>query len=77
VTETVSKSRFKAKALEYLRNVEHRHEELIITDHGRPVAKVVPLVSDVADLLAPFRGSVTDYRDPLAPVGLGDWEALG
>ena len=32
-----------AKVLAYLREVEERGEELIITDHGRPVVKIVPL----------------------------------
>ncbi|MHB0980928.1 MAG: type II toxin-antitoxin system Phd/YefM family antitoxin [Thermoleophilia bacterium] len=72
----VSKSRFKAMALEYLRNVEQRGEELVITDHGRPVARVVPLTTDVEGLLAPFRGAVVSYRDPTEPVAGGDWEAL-
>lgn len=72
----VSKSKFKAKALEYLRNVEQRGEVLVITDHGRPVVKVVPFTTDVEDMLAPFRGSLTVYHDPTEPVAAGDWEAL-
>ena len=77
MAQTVSKSKFKAKALEYLRNVENGREELIITDHGRPVVKVVPLVAGAGDLLAPFRGTLTSYHDPLEPVGTEDWESLG
>lgn len=77
MTQTVSKSKFKAKALEYLRDVENGRKELIITDHGRPVVKVVPLLTGAGDLLAPFRGTLTSYRDPLEPVGTGDWESLG
>ncbi len=77
MAQSVSKSKFKAKALEYLRNVEQRGEELVITDHGRPVVKVVPLTMNVEDLLAPFRGSLTLYHDPTEPVAAGDWESLG
>ena len=40
--ETVSKSRFKPAALQYFRRVEQKGEEIVITDRGRPVAKVVP-----------------------------------
>ncbi|GAB4262255.1 MAG: hypothetical protein Kow00122_18730 [Thermoleophilia bacterium] len=76
MTQTVSKSRFKAKALEYLREVEQRGEELIITDHGRPVAKVVPLVKDPEELLKSFRGALVWYHDPTEPVGEEGWEAL-
>ncbi|MCZ7663196.1 MAG: type II toxin-antitoxin system Phd/YefM family antitoxin [Thermoleophilia bacterium] len=76
MAETVSKSKFKARALEYLRHVEQSGQELIITDRGRPVAKVVPLSTDVDSLLAPFRGALSWYKEPTEPVGEDDWEAL-
>jgi prevent-host-death family protein len=40
--ETVSKSVLKAKMLEYFRHVEQDGEELIVTSHGKPVARVIP-----------------------------------
>jgi prevent-host-death family protein len=72
----VSKARFKAKALEYFREVESTGRELIITDHGKPVLKIVPFAHDPAATLESLRGSVLRYDDPLEPVGLEDWEAL-
>jgi prevent-host-death family protein len=72
----VSKSAFKAKALEYFREVESTGKELVITDHGKPVLKVVPYVYDPAEALRALRGSVVRYDDPLEPVGLEDWESL-
>lgn len=72
----VSKSRFKAKALEYFRQVEQTRKELIVTDHGRPVVRVAPFVLDPAATLKELRGSVLRYDDPTEPVGRGDWEAL-
>ncbi len=41
---TVAKHSLKAKMLEYFRQVEATGEELIVTDRGRPVLKVVPIV---------------------------------
>lgn len=38
--QAVSKSKFKPHSLEYFRKIEQTGEELIITDHGRPVLKV-------------------------------------
>lgn len=73
---TISKSRFKARALEYFRQVEHTGQELIITDHGRPVLKVIPYAADPAEALSALRGSVIRYDAPTEPVGLEDWEAL-
>lgn len=39
-------SEFKARLSYYLRQVE-RGEEIIILDHRRPIAKVVPLTSEI------------------------------
>lgn len=72
----VSKSAFKAKALEYFREVESTGKELVITDHGKPVLKIVPYAYDPAEALRTLRGSVIRYVDPLEPVGLEDWESL-
>ena len=38
----VSKSVFKAKALEYLLQIETSGESVIVTDHGKPVPEVRP-----------------------------------
>lgn len=72
----VSKSSFKAKALEYFRQVESTGKELVITDNGKPVLKIVPYTHDPAEALRALRGSVIRYVDPLEPVGLEDWESL-
>ena len=72
----VSKSKFKPRALEYFRMVEHTKKELIITDHGRPVLKIVPFIEDHSEVLKTLRNSVIEYSDPTAPVGLDDWDSL-
>jgi antitoxin (DNA-binding transcriptional repressor) of toxin-antitoxin stability system len=38
----VSKTTLKAKMFEYFRDLEESGEELIITDFGKPVLKVIP-----------------------------------
>lgn len=63
----VSKSTFKAKALEYIREVEITGRALVITDHGEPVLKLVPYAHDPAEALRSLRGSVLRYVDPLEP----------
>ena len=72
----ISKSQFKPQALEYFRKVETTRQELIITDHGRPVAKIVPYQGPGPDPLKELRNSVLKYDDPTEPVGVDDWEAL-
>ena len=78
-TPRVSKSQFKAHALELFRQVEGSGEPLVITDHGRPVLEVRPYRPtdpSEADPLCQLRSSVLRYDDPFAPVAVGEWEAL-
>jgi prevent-host-death family protein len=68
----ISASQFKARCLALLDDVAAGGGELVITKHGKPVAKVVP-VDDAADL----RGSVTylvSDEELLAPIDL-EWNA--
>ena len=72
----VSKSKFKARALQYFRDIEETGDPLIITDHGRPVLIIEPYTEDSQQMLAELRGSVLHYDEPLEPVSVDDWEAL-
>jgi antitoxin (DNA-binding transcriptional repressor) of toxin-antitoxin stability system len=72
----VSKSQFKPHSLEYFRKIEQTGEELVITDHGHPVLKVVPYVTDPEECFRGLRNTVLKYDAPLEPVGSSDWEAL-
>ena len=73
-TITVSKTQFKPKAFEYLRRVEKDDETVVVTDHGRPVAEVVPYGRSSLAALSKMRGLVCEYRAPMAPVG-EKWDA--
>lgn len=70
----VSKSQFKAKALEYFRQVEASGEAVVVTDHGQPKLEVRRYQPNVRDPLDILRGSVLHYDQPTVPVGDGDWE---
>jgi len=76
--QQVSKSHFKAHALELFRQVEASGETLVVTDHGRPTLEVRPYrpAQPDADPLEELRGSVLRFHDPFAPVGENDWDAL-
>ena len=75
--QTVSKSSFQDHPSEYLREVESTGEELVITDHGKPVLKLVPYHREAQKTtLESLRGSVVRYDDPTEPVGQEDWESL-
>ena len=70
---TVSKSRFKPKALEYLRRASGG-ERILITDRGRPVADIIPHADDDERILKELRGLVRAYENPTEPVDV-KWEA--
>ncbi len=72
----VSKSQFKPRALQYFREVERTGKELIITDHGKPVLKILPYFKESAEALKVLRNSVIKYENSTEPVAVDDWEAL-
>jgi antitoxin (DNA-binding transcriptional repressor) of toxin-antitoxin stability system len=76
MTEFVSKSAFKPQALKYFRQIQEFGRELIITDHAKPVIKIIPFKKEPGIILEELRNSVIHYVDPFEPVGQDDWEAL-
>jgi antitoxin (DNA-binding transcriptional repressor) of toxin-antitoxin stability system len=70
----VSKSEFKAKALEFFRQVEASGESVVVTDHGKPALEIRPYRGSERHPLDVLRGSVVRYVDPTAPVDV-TWEA--
>ncbi|TFU14030.1 type II toxin-antitoxin system Phd/YefM family antitoxin [Thermus tengchongensis] len=69
----VSKTHFKAHALELLRRVETTGEPLLITHRGKPVLEVRPYREE--DPLTKLRGTLARYQEPTEPTGEA-WEAL-
>ena len=71
---TISKSKLKAKMLAIFRELESTREELIVTDHGKPVLKIVPIKQEntVAELFAGLQGQVTYLEDINRPT-LEEW----
>jgi len=76
VEKHVAKSKFKPRALHYFREVQRTGRELIITDRGKPVLKIVPYSEEASETLGLLRESVIKYDRPTEPVGLNDWESL-
>jgi prevent-host-death family protein len=75
MSKSVSKSRFKAQALELFRQVERTGAPIVITDRGTPVLKVMPYREDAEASLRALRGTVSKYTSPTKPVGEHDWES--
>jgi hypothetical protein len=69
MTKLVSKSCFKARALEFFREVERSGEPVVVTDHGQPKLELRRYQSPDHNPLDLLRGSVQRFDDPKDPVG--------
>jgi prevent-host-death family protein len=75
--QTIPKSKFKPKVLEYLRGVEEKKKPLIITHSGKPVVKIIPFEEVKEEkLLKELGDAIVAYGNLVDPVGEDDWEAL-
>jgi prevent-host-death family protein len=72
---SVSKSRFKARALAYFREVEQTGREIVITDRGVPVLRLVPYRADPLAARRVLRDTVVRYEAPMEPVDPDAWES--
>jgi prevent-host-death family protein len=73
----ISKSKLKSKLLEILRLVESDNQEIIVTDRGRPVAKISKFTQapSTQELFADLRGRVT-YSEDLTATTAEEWEDM-
>lgn len=75
MTDTVSKSVFKAKALEFFRQVERTGTPIVITDRGVPVLTLAPFRAEPSAAVPLLRESVVKYNAATEPVAAEEWEA--
>jgi prevent-host-death family protein len=70
----IAAGQFKAQCLQLMDQVQQTHEEIVITKHGRPVAKLVPIDEPhSSSFIGYMKGSVVVSGDIIAPVE-EDWE---
>jgi prevent-host-death family protein len=62
--KTIGAAQFKEKCLALLDEVGP--EGIIVTKHGKPVAKLIPIESDSVDLIGSLRGKVEIKGDILS-----------
>ncbi len=64
----VAATEFKAHCLELLDRVRQTREEITVTKHGKPVAKLVPLSEKTSRVFGCLEGTVTRYGDLIGPI---------
>jgi prevent-host-death family protein len=67
----INATELKAKRLKLLDKIAHTREPIIITKHGKPVAKVVPIAEEAEQLHTGFgcmAGTIKITGDIVAPI---------
>lgn len=75
MTKTMKASECKAKFLGVLDEVAAKHERVIVTKNGKPVAEIVPYVQKPKSLFGAMKGSLKVLGDLDEPLGV-EWEVL-
>jgi prevent-host-death family protein len=72
----VAAGQFKAQCLKLMDQVQQTKEEIVITKHGKPIAKLVPIeeTTTFQSILGFMKGSVQVVGDIVSAVD-EDWEA--
>lgn len=70
----ISASDFKARCLELMDTVRYRHDPIVITKHGVPVARLVPFEEKRPSFVGSMRGTVLWYGDLISPIDV-KWDA--
>jgi prevent-host-death family protein len=69
---------FKTKCLALIDEVQAKRVTVVITKHGKPVAKLVPVSADVKDIFGFFAGKGEIVGDVVKPAfSLKEWGSLG
>lgn len=75
-TGEIGAAEFKARCLELVSHVRDAHAEYIVTRHGEPMARLVPVERTTkAGLFGAMRGTVLHFDAPYEPIP-GTW-AIG
>jgi prevent-host-death family protein len=70
-TRTMAAGQFKTHCLAVIDEVHDRHEEVVITKHGKPMARLVPLESaedDLEEIFGFMRGRMRILGDIISPI---------
>ena len=68
---------FKANCLAVMDDVQAKHETVLITKRGKPVAKLIPAGPQVDEIFGFLRGKVTITGDVISPALSGrEWGHL-
>ena len=72
--KTIPAGTFKTNCLALMDEVQAKRETLVITKHGKPVAKLVPVDSEEDDIFGFYAGKIRITGDIIEPaIPLEEW----
>ena len=74
VQQQIPAGQFKANCLSLMDEVNHQQRVIVITKHGKPIAKLVPFSENRKSLFGAMKGTVKILGDIVEPTGEA-WEA--
>jgi len=75
--KTIPAGTFKTKCLAIMDEVQAKREPVVVTKHGRPVAKLVPVDSDADEIFGFFSGRGSITGDVVSPaLSREEWGSL-
>lgn len=66
--KTIGAGEFKAKCLNLMDKVNKQQRSIVITKHGKPIAKLVPYAQESKPMYGVLKGTVTIKGDIIAPI---------
>jgi prevent-host-death family protein len=72
--DTIPAGEFKAKCLKLMDEVQALHHPIVITKHGKPVAKLVPIEDAPVEHFGCMQGMITIQEDITQPIDV-TWDA--
>lgn len=73
--KSIAIGQFKARCLRLVEEVRAKHERLLLTKRGKPVAQVVPIDTKTGPTKSELIGSILFEKDIISPLD-EPWEVL-
>jgi len=73
--DTVAVSEFKTRCLQILEGLRRSSRELVVTKHGIPIARIVPIQAEPQPLRGLLKGEIEIVGDIVHADFASEWEA--
>ncbi len=70
----IAAGKFKAECLKLMDVVNQTKEDITVTKHGKPIAKLIPFQSEELPVFGFLKGSISEQGDVLSPID-DKWDA--